>query len=58
MVNAYRAELNRDEGDPSRLAITVDMIMGYDAQTKKRLGKTYGLAQLAVHIVQVMGYPT
>jgi len=27
MINAYRAELNRDEGDPSSLAITVDMIM-------------------------------
>jgi hypothetical protein len=44
MLNAYRAELNRDEGDPSRLAITVDMIMGYDAQTEKQLGKKYGLA--------------
>ena len=49
MVNAYRAELNRDEGDPSRLSITVDMIMGYNAQTRKQLGKKYGLAQLAVH---------
>jgi hypothetical protein len=49
MLNAYRAELNRDEGDPSRLSITVDMIMGYNAQTRKQLGKKYGLAQLAVH---------
>ena len=56
ILKPYRAELNRDEGDPSRLAITVDMIMGYDAQTKKQLGKKYGLAQL--HTAQVMGYTT
>jgi hypothetical protein len=58
MVNAYRAELNRDEGDSSRLAITIDMKLGYDAQTKRQLGEKYGLAQLAVHIAQVMGYTT
>jgi hypothetical protein len=56
MVNAYRAELNRDEGDPSRLAITVDMIVGSDIQTRKQLGEKYGLAQLAVHTAQLSGY--
>ena len=50
--------MNTDEEDPSRLAITVDMIMGYNAQTKKQLGKNYGLAQLAVHTAQIMGYTT
>ena len=58
MVNAYRAELNRNEGDPSRLAITVDMIVGSDTQTRKQLGEKYGLAQLAVHTAQLLGYTT
>ena len=56
MVNAYRAELNRDK--PSRLAITVDMIVGSDIQTRKQLGEKYGLAQLAVHTAQLLGYTT
>jgi hypothetical protein len=56
MVNAYRAELNRDK--PSRLAITVDMIVGSDIQTKKQLGEKYGLVQLAVHTAQLSGYTT
>jgi hypothetical protein len=34
------------------------MIMGYDAQIRKQLGKKYGLAQLAAHTAQVIGYTT
>lgn len=56
MVNTYRAEMNKDEKDPQRLPISIDMIIGYDKHL--RCSKDYGLAQLAVHTAQLLGYST
>ena len=56
MVNAYRAEMSRDEADPARLAITIDMIMQQDKNLRESQG--YGIAQMAVHTAQLLGYTT
>ena len=48
MVNAYRAEMNRDVADPARLAITIDMIMQQDRNLRESPG--YGVAQMALYI--------
>lgn len=58
MVNAYRVESNSDARDSERLAITIDTIVGFDAHTREQLGSKYGLAQLAVHTAQILGYTT
>ena len=55
-MNAYRAEMNRDEADPARLAITIDMIMQQDKNLRESQG--YGIAQMAVHTAQLLGYTT
>jgi hypothetical protein len=56
MVNAYRAEVNKEDKDPERLAITIDMIMGQDRNLRGKPG--YGIVQLAVHTAQLLGYTT
>ena len=58
MINVFRAEMNGDERDPERLAITIDMILGYDKYTRDLLGAKYGLVQMAVYTAQVLGYTT
>ena len=58
ILNAFRAKMNSDVRDAERLAVTIDMTMGYNAYTRSHLGVKYGLAQLAVHTVQVLGYTT
>lgn len=37
MLYAFRAEMNSDVRDTERLAVTVDMIMGYNAYTRSHL---------------------
>ena len=56
MVNAYRAEINKDEADPARLALTIDMIMRQDKNLREIKG--YGIAQMAVHTAMLLGYTT
>jgi hypothetical protein len=56
MVNAYRAEVNKEDRDPERLAITIDMIMGQDRNLRGKQG--YGIVQMAVHTAQLLGYTT
>ncbi len=41
MVNAYRAEVNKEERDPERLVITIDMIMGQYRNLRGKQG--YGI---------------
>ena len=56
-MSAYRAEMNRDEADPARFAITIDMIMRQDKNLRESQG--YGIAQMAVHTTaQLLGYIT
>ena len=38
MVNAYRAEMNRDKADPARLAITIEKIMRQDKDLREIQG--------------------
>ena len=56
MVNAYRAEMNRNEADPARLGITIDMIMRQDKNLRESKG--YGIAQMAEHTAILLGYTT
>jgi hypothetical protein len=54
MVNAYSAEVNKEDRDPERLAITIDMIMGQDRNLRGKQG--YGIVQMAVHTAQLLGF--
>lgn len=56
MVNAYRAEVNIDERDSERLAVSVDMIVGNDKYLQHK--SNYGIAQRAVYVAQILGYTT
>jgi hypothetical protein len=53
---AYLAEVNKEDRDPERLAITIDMIMGQYRNLRGKQG--YGIAQMAVHTAQLLGYTT
>lgn len=56
MVRAYRAEVNKDERDSERLAISVDMIVGNDKYLQHKLN--YDIAQRAVYVAKILGYTT
>ena len=56
MVNTYRAEMNKELDDSERLPISIDMIIGQDKILRREPG--YGIAQMAVHTAQLLGYTT
>ena len=56
MVRAYRAEVNKDERDSERLAISVDMIVGNDRYLQHKLN--YDIARRAVYVAKILGYTT